>query len=111
MRRVIVESPYSGDVEKNFKYAREAMLDCIRRGESPLASHLLYPQILDDNSPHDRDLGIKLGFAWNLVAHMIVIYTDLGTSIGMMKGIEWAREQGIPVEYRTLDHDWDNDND
>ena len=111
MRRVIVESPYSGDVEKNLKYAREALRDCIRRGEAPLASHLLYPQILDDNKPEERMLGIDIGFEWNLVAHAIVFYTDLGISSGMRAGKRWAKDHGITVEYRTLSQNWDNDND
>ena len=42
MRRVIVESPYAGDVERNIAYVRAAMRDCLMRGEAPLASHLLY---------------------------------------------------------------------
>jgi hypothetical protein len=44
MRRVIIESPYSGDVETNVAYARAALRDCLSRGEAPLASHLLYTQ-------------------------------------------------------------------
>lgn len=43
MRRVIVESPYAGDVIRNVEYARAAMRDCLQRGEAPFASHLLYP--------------------------------------------------------------------
>lgn len=33
MRRVIVESPYAGDIEKNVTYARAAIRDCLSRGE------------------------------------------------------------------------------
>ena len=46
MRFVIVESPYAGDVAANVEYARAAVADCLRRGEAPFASHLLYT--LDD---------------------------------------------------------------
>lgn len=42
MRRVVIESPYAGDVERNVRYARASLSDCLRRGEAPLASHLLY---------------------------------------------------------------------
>lgn len=57
---VIVESPYSGDIERNLCYARAALKDCFDRGEYPFASHLLYTQkdVLDDNIPEQRQLGI-----------------------------------------------------
>ena len=35
MIRVIIESPYAGDVEKNLRYLRAAMHDCLMRGEAP----------------------------------------------------------------------------
>ncbi len=50
MRRAIIESPFAGDVERNVRYARAAMRDCLMRRETPYASHLLYTQegVLDD---------------------------------------------------------------
>ena len=44
MVRVILESPYAGDIERNVKYARMAVRDSLSRGEAPIASHLLYTQ-------------------------------------------------------------------
>jgi len=44
MTRVIIESPYAGDIEVNLKYAKLCILDSLKRGEAPLASHLLYTQ-------------------------------------------------------------------
>ena len=38
--------------------ARRAMLDCLKRGEAPFASHLLYTQALDDSDAAHRKLGI-----------------------------------------------------
>lgn len=52
--RVLIESPYAGDVERNIHYAREAVLDCLKRGEAPYASHLFFPQVLDDLKPEER---------------------------------------------------------
>ena len=53
MERVIIESPFAGDVDRNLRYARAAMRDCLLRGESPYASHLLYtqPGVLNDDIP------------------------------------------------------------
>jgi len=104
MRRVIIESPYAGNVELNLRYLRAAMRDCLDRGEAPFASHGLYTQdgVLDDNIPAQRDLGIAAGFAWRIVADATVVYTDLGITIGMEFGIAHADECGRAVEYRTL---------
>lgn len=66
MRRVILESPYAGDVGANLAYARAALRDSLMRGETPVASHLLYTQtgVLDDSDPAERELGISAGLAW-----------------------------------------------
>ena len=104
MRRVIVESPFAGDVERNTVYARACLRDCLLRGEAPFASHLLYTQvgILNDKIPDDRKLGMEAGFAWGLVAETTVVYIDYGISNGMAAGIKRAEEAGRLVEYRKL---------
>ena len=104
MKRVIVESPYAGDIERNIRYARLCMRDCLLRGEAPFASHLLYTQesVLDDTIPEERKLGIFAGFAWGSVAETVVVYMDYGISNGMLEGILKARADGRPIEYRQL---------
>ena len=110
MRRVIVESPYAGDVERNVRYARACLRDCLLRGEAPFASHLLYTQdgVLRDAVPKERELGIKAGLAWGGAADATVVYDDLGTTSGMEHGIIQARGQGRSVEYRQLGTDWES---
>ena len=105
MRRVIVESPYAGDVEGNAAYARRAMYDCLKRNEAPLASHLLYTQVLDDTDPTERERGIEAGLAWGAAADATVVYADRGISRGMVAGILRARDERRPVEVRMLDLD------
>ena len=104
MKRVIIESPYAGDVERNLRYARAAMKDCLLRGEAPYASHLLYTQegVLDDTKPEERKLGMEAGFAWGAVADCIVVYTDLEITDGMKKGIKRHESEGRFIEYRKL---------
>lgn len=105
-RRVIVESPYAGataaDVADNVAYARRAILDSLRRGEAPLASHLLYTQVLDNSIPEDRRLGIAAGLAWTAAADLVAVYIDCGVSSGMEAGIEAARRAGVRVEERRI---------
>ena len=102
---VILETPFAGDIKKNIEYARACMKDCFKRGEFPFASHLLYTQegILDDNFSEDRKLGMEAGLAWGKHAVATVVYTDLGISEGMKKGIEQAQKDGRVVEERRLD--------
>lgn len=102
MGLVIIESPFSGDVENNIQYARKCMLDSIFRGESPFASHLLYTQVLDDNKEDERKLGMYCGFEVMKKADFVAVYNDLGISDGMNEGIKRAKELGLKVEYRSL---------
>ncbi|OGN03538.1 MAG: hypothetical protein A2655_04835 [Candidatus Yanofskybacteria bacterium RIFCSPHIGHO2_01_FULL_43_42] len=104
MRRVVLESPFAGDVERNLAYARRCLHDCLLRGEAPIASHLLYtqPGVLDDNKPEERKLGIEAGLVWGSLAEATVVYTDYGISGGMKFGIERAEKEGRPVEFRKL---------
>lgn len=104
MRRVIIESPFAGDVDANIAYARRCVRDSVLRGEAPIASHLLLtqPGVLDDDVPEERQLGIDAGLAWRFVADASIVYTDRGISRGMEYGIAAAKEAGVPVEYRSL---------
>lgn len=104
MRLVVLESPFSGEIERNLTYARKCVKDCLARGESPQASHLLFtqPGILDDANPAEREAGIEAGLAWLRVADASVVYIDLGISLGMQVGISRAQSLGVPVEYRSL---------
>lgn len=112
MRRVVVESPFAGDVERNTRYLRACLADCLRRGEAPFASHAIYtqPGVLDDTDPVQRDIGIAAGFAWREMAEATVIYTDLGVSRGMIEGLKHAervrRGDEHDVEYRELGGEW-----
>jgi hypothetical protein len=113
-RLVIVESPFAAtaesSVERNIRYLRACLRDCIALGESPYASHglLTQPGVLDDANPEDRDRGIWAGFAWRGVADRTVVYTDLGITRGMQTGIHHARHIGHQVEYRELGKDWES---
>lgn len=111
MDLVIVESPYAGktpdDVEgreENIAYARACMADCLRRGEAPYASHLLYtqPGVLCDEIPEERTAGINAGLAFKDAIARTIVYTDRGISRGMQLGIDRALSLGHTVEYRSL---------
>lgn len=108
MKRVLLESPFAGDEDRNKLYGRLCEHDClVRRGEAPFAGHLLYTQrrVLNDAMPAERQLGMEAGFVWGEVASASVFYTDLGVSYGMSRGLNRAVIDGRPVEERKLPDD------
>ena len=119
MRKVIIESPYAGkdfhhgprwlrkiikwvSRQKNIKYARECLKNSLKRNEAPLLFHLLYTQVLDDNKPNERYLGMHAGFEWTKMADAVILYKDRGISSGMKEGRTKARKAGIEIEHRKI---------
>ena len=102
MRRVVVESPYAGDLERNGKYLDACLADCFRRKESPYASHAIGPRALKDAVPEQRRQGIEAGFAWADVADAVVFYVDLGWSKEMSAALEKHQADGRTIEQRRL---------
>lgn len=103
---VSVESPYRAEslegLVKNLEYASSCIKHSIMQGEAPFASHTFYTTYLDDSSPPQRALGMRLGDSWRLKCDLLAFYTDLGMSPGMVHALELARYHNIPVEFRTL---------
>ena len=130
MKLVVIESPYGKRVDgspctpqemaENLVYARACMRDCLRRGEAPFGSHLLYPQVLDDATPEERKLGMKAGFAWAEAAAfyeserapareqraIVGVYVDRGVTPGMLQGIERHKASGLEIVERRLGGGW-----
>jgi len=102
--RVIIESPYSGDIERNECYARRCLHDSLMRGEAPFASHLLYtqPGVLDDEIPEQRKTGMEAAWYWMAVADLVVVYNDYGITTGMKEGVEMADTLSVRVDYRQI---------
>jgi len=105
---VIIESPYKAtqgySVEQHLLYLQHCIADCIKRGESPYASHRFLTAFLDDDTPRERAFGIEAGYAWGARADKIAVYTDFGVSSpGMEAAINHYKSIGKPIERRTLD--------
>jgi len=105
MKRVLIESPFAGDVEANIAYARRCVRDSLARGEAPIASHLLFtqPDILADDIPEERKLGIEAGLAWIDVADLMVLYCDRGVSPGMQEAMRRAQRACLEVVLRNIE--------
>ncbi len=111
MRLVVLESPYSGDIDRNTIYARRAVRDSLSKGESPIAGHLLYtqPEILRDENPEERAWGIGAHLAWIKVADSVVLYCDYAISSGMRQALDEVEQlltsknrSDLKVEYRFI---------
>jgi len=86
----------------NITFARRCMIECLGRGQAPMAPHLLYPRVLDDNEPKDRELGMRAGRAWLIVCASVECYIDRGVSEGMRGDLRAAIALGMPIHFRTL---------
>lgn len=93
---IYIASPYAGDVKQNVAFAKRACRHAISQGHTPIAVHLLYPQMLDDNDPAEREIGLRLG-------HRVLESCDelwaCGDRIssGMAREIKEAQSLGIPI--------------
>lgn len=102
MNRIIIASPYSGNIERNVAYAREALRHSLEQGEAPFAPHLLYPVVLDDNAPKERERGMQAGFEWITTCDLVAFYIDYGWSSGMIQELKVARLYHRKIEVRGI---------
>ena len=84
---VYIASPYSGDVERNVAFAKAACRYAMNQGVTPIASHLLYPQMLDDG-----DMGLRI---LKVCEEIWACGSEL--SSGMEQEIRAARQLRIPL--------------
>jgi len=101
---VILESPFeTGDAGFSRIYAIECCVDSFKRGETPLAGHLLYPQIVDDITSKDlRETVNDAIFQFYIWAKKIVFYLDHGWTDGMRRARARAENLGYVYEERYL---------
>lgn len=88
-RKVYVASRYAGNVEANVKAATRYCRLVIDRGYMPIASHLLYPQILHDDDPAERELGMLFGLALLRDCDEVWVFGEV--SPGVAREIEEAK--------------------
>ena len=93
---VYIASPYAGDVEGNVEFAKAACRLAMEQGSTPVAAHLLYPQMLDDTVPKQRELGIRMGLKL-LGACSELWLCGSRVSGGMQEELKEAWRHRIPV--------------
>ena len=89
-KKIYVASRYAGDVDANVKAAIGYCRLVIDRGYMPIASHLLYPQILHDDDPAERELGMLFGLALLRDCDEVWVFGEV--SPGVAREIEEAKQ-------------------
>lgn len=96
-RKIYVASPYAGDVNANVAAAIAYCRRVIDEGYMPIASHLLYPQILDDNNASERELGLLFGLALLRMCDEVWVFGHVTT--GVASEIEEAKKLKKQIRY------------
>ncbi|WP_101908607.1 DUF4406 domain-containing protein [Marasmitruncus massiliensis] len=94
---VYICSPYAGDIERNVEFAKTACRYAMRQNCTPVAVHLLYPQLLDDSEPVQRQAGIRMGLRVLEAVDELWCCGDQ-ISAGMCAEIAAAKRLEIPVK-------------
>lgn len=96
-KKVYVASKYAGDVDANVAATIGYCRKVIRDGYMPVASHLLYPQMLDDNIPAERKLGLMFGLALLRMCDEVWVFGKV--TPGVAREIEEAKKQKKQILY------------
>lgn len=114
-KKVYVISRFSGDIPENVKKAQAYGRYVIRKKCIPVASHLLYPQMLDmgadgSETAEARELGTMFGLALLAVCDEAWCFTtgfpEDAISEGMKAELEEARRLGIPIKMIKGEEAW-----
>ena len=95
--KVYIVSRYAGDVENNVKAAIRYCRFAIDKQKMPIAAHLLYPQIVDDNDPTEREIGTMYGLALLALCDEVWCFGKT-LSAGMEQEIKEAKRLGKPIK-------------
>lgn len=96
-RKVYVASKFAGDMAANVTAAITYCRRVIDEGYMPVASHLLYPQILNDNNPAERELGLLFGLALLRMCDEVWVFGTV--SPGVAQEIEEAKRLKKQIRY------------
>ena len=92
---VYVCSPYSGDIERNVKFARKACRQIVEEGNTPIAPHLLLPQFMSEEA--EREQAISMNMEILESCDYMHVFTYDGLTEGMRKEIQKAQELNMHI--------------
>jgi len=95
---VFICSPYAGDTELNTRDAQNYCRFAVGQNCIPIASHLLFPQFLDDTDEEERGLGLFFSAVLLGKCAEVWVFGDELTA-GMKSEIARARHRNMPIRY------------
>lgn len=104
MKLIYVASPYAGDVERNVEYAKQACRTVVESGHAFFAPHLMYPAVLNDMVPAERQAGIEMGLTLLHRCDELWCFGPVVSS-GMQAEISEAERLRIPVRRMDVTED------
>lgn len=99
---VYICSPFSGDTEGNIKRAQDFCRFALKKGNIPLAPHLMFQQFMDDKNEEERDLAIFMDIILMGKCQEVWVLGDV-ISKGMNIEIEKAKQRRQPIRYFNKD--------
>lgn len=102
MKIIYVASPYAGDVKNNIEFTKQSCRYVLEQGHAFFAPHLLYPQLLYDESPWERQAGLDMGLAMLSRCDELYVCGDR-ISTGMAQEIKQAKTLGMPIRYLSTE--------
>lgn len=94
---IYVCSPVKGDVEANIAKAKEHCKTILIMGHIPLAPHVAFSGILNDDVPQERETALSIGLELVKRCDEVWVFVER-ISEGMRGEIELAKEIGVPVK-------------
>lgn len=95
MRVAYVCAPLAGDLKKNISNAKKFGKFLLDRGMAPVIPHI-YAEILDDNDPYDRELGMNADRSLLFKCDEMWVFGDKFTK-GMKEEIHFAKMLGLTI--------------
>lgn len=95
---VYICSPYSGDVDRNVKKARNFCRFAVEKNCIPIAPHLLFPQFMDDDIHQERELAMSMNMVLLGKCNEIWVFGD-AISKGMAEEIAKAKMRKQLIRY------------
>lgn len=94
---IYVCSPVKGDVEANIARAKEYCKTVLIMGHIPLAPHVAFSGILNDEVPQERETALSIGLELVKRCDEVWVFGDR-ISEGMKGEIDLAKLIGVPVK-------------
>lgn len=99
---VYICSPYAGDVKQNVRWAQAYCRFAVQKNCVPIATHLLFPQFMDDTDPAQRQQALFMSRLLLTKCNEVWVFGET-ISQGMASEIRKAESRNKTIRYFTKD--------